>query len=141
MSPAATTCWWPNNESCRLYDGMATLIDFTSRFDHLMLSRSEFTAYGGNRVLNSLDFIAGTAASHVINGGLIYDRAQGNLYYDVDGHSALTQIAHLNPNTNLTITDFSWFKLCGAMVAPWDAALARSRSLSPDIPGGVNRHV
>jgi Ca2+-binding RTX toxin-like protein len=84
---------------------MDNIIDFTVGVDRLVLSRTEFSALA-SRGINATDFIAGTAASHVMSGGLIYDRAQGNLYYDVDGHSVLTQVAHLSINSNLTVADF-----------------------------------
>jgi subtilisin-like proprotein convertase family protein len=90
--------------------GMDNIVDFSVNSDHLMLSRSEFTAFANGRAVNSLDFltVSGTSAStHVMGGGLIYDTAAGNLYYDADGHSALSLIAHLNNNTKLTTADLA----------------------------------
>lgn len=89
-----------------LHSGALDLIvDFLSGTDKFVLSKSEFSAFSAKTV-NATDFlVASTNTGHVAGGGLLFDTANSTLYYDADGHSALTAIAHLNNNAKLGVSD------------------------------------
>lgn len=86
-------------------NGLDLLVDFMAGSDKLVLSKSEFTAFA-SKTVNATDFlVAANNTTHVSGGGLLFDTANSTLYYDVDGHSALTAIAHLNNNARVSVTD------------------------------------
>lgn len=85
-------------------NGFDTIIDFSVGVDKLLLSKSEFSAFSAKGV-DSSAFLFGTSLSHVNGGGLIFDQGNSNLYYDADGHSALTLVAHMSNAAKLTAND------------------------------------
>ena len=91
--------------------GTDNITDFTKVSDHLLLSRSEFAAFANDQMVSAIDFLSVTSgnvsASHVAGGGLVYDTMHNDLYYDADGRSALSLIAHLNNTTKLAASDIT----------------------------------
>lgn len=83
-----------------------TIADFESARDSIQLSASAFAALGGSVAAG--EFIIGTKALQA-NDHLIYDQAEGRLYYDADGQGGNGKrlIAIFDPDTVLTADHFS----------------------------------
>ena len=85
------------------------ITDFTSRVDHIALSRSVFAAFANDPLggLSRSEFVIGTQAT-TANQHIIYNAQTGALYYDADGvgGEAQVQIAMLRDHPHLTLADF-----------------------------------
>jgi subtilisin-like proprotein convertase family protein len=83
-------------------NGFDSIIDFAIGIDKLLLSKTEFSAFA-SKGFDSASFVTGTSSTHVAGGGFV--QAGSDLFYDADGHSALTLIAHLNNAAKLSAND------------------------------------
>ena len=87
-----------------------TLNDFTSGTDRIMIDDNIFTSFSyTGQMVNSgnVVFSLGSTSNHS-DTRIIYDKINGDLYYDGDGNgSSYNQIkfAELTPDTNLEYTD------------------------------------
>jgi Ca2+-binding RTX toxin-like protein len=82
------------------------LIGFSAADDTIVLDRTIFAGIAtGN--LAAAGFFAG-AAAHDASDRIIYNSANGNIYYDADGNGGGAQVlfAHVVPGTALTYADF-----------------------------------
>ncbi len=84
-----------------------TIIGFVSGSDRLQLDDAIFTALGAPGTLNANAFVAGSAAGDS-DDRIIYDSANGQLFYDADGNGAGAAIlfATLSGNPVLVASDF-----------------------------------
>jgi Ca2+-binding RTX toxin-like protein len=80
-----------------------TIRDFSVADDTVWLESSIFTEAGPEGRLKSWHFWTGVAA-HDITDRIIYDSAEGILYYDPDGIGAATQVAITNISTSLKLS-------------------------------------
>jgi Ca2+-binding RTX toxin-like protein len=87
--------------------GADTITDFSVPDDTIMLDAAVFTAFSSNGTLGASMFRAGTAAVDS-NDHIIYNSANGRVFYDADGSGAGAQvlIATVTPGTALTSADF-----------------------------------
>lgn len=84
-----------------------TIRDFSVRNDTVWLDNQAFTALGASGRLKSSAFWTGDDA-HDATDRIVYDRADGVLYYDQDGTGAAAQIAFakLSAGLKMTAADF-----------------------------------
>jgi hypothetical protein len=80
-----------------------TILDFSVANDTFWLNNRVFTGLGREGQLKSSAFWTGTAA-HDSTDRVIYDRANGVLYYDQDGAGAAEQVAVAKLSTGLKMT-------------------------------------
>lgn len=84
-----------------------TIADFTKGQDHILLDNGTFFGVGGKGPLAAANFVVGTPGD--VNDYIIYDQANGDLYFDPDGsgsaHSAV-KFAHVTPGLALSASDF-----------------------------------
>jgi subtilisin-like proprotein convertase family protein len=82
----------------------SAITDFALNVDKILVSAAEF----GGALLDGLqtkDFVYGTGTTHVSGGGFVYDAGTSVLWWDKDGKSALTQLAHVDNHVKLTFND------------------------------------
>ncbi len=80
--------------------------DFAHNVDKICLQKSVFVKIGG--ALSSAEIKVGAKAT-ASNDYIVYNKAAGTLYYDVDGNGikAAVVFAYVDANTALSYTDFS----------------------------------
>ncbi|HEV2747768.1 MAG TPA: pre-peptidase C-terminal domain-containing protein [Allosphingosinicella sp.] len=83
------------------------ILDFVVDDDTIVLDRTVFTAIAGTGGLAPTAFVNGAAAGDG-NDRILYDQANGRLYYDADGSGPAAKIlfAHVDPGLALTAADF-----------------------------------
>lgn len=84
------------------------LLGYSVADDTILLDRDIFTGIGANGPLAASAFVNGTSAGDA-NDRIIYDSANGNIFYDADGNGAGAKIrfAIVADGTALTSADFS----------------------------------
>jgi len=80
-----------------------TIRDFSVRDDTIWMENKVFTALGSAGLLKSSAFWTGTTA-HDATDRIVYDRADGILYYDQDGTGAIEQVAFTKIAAGLRMT-------------------------------------
>jgi serralysin len=83
------------------------ILDFAAADDTIHLDRSIFTGIASNGALSAAAFVNGTAAKDA-NDRIIYNKANGDIYYDADGSGAGGKIlfARVDDGIVLTNADF-----------------------------------
>ncbi|WP_052002868.1 calcium-binding protein [Microvirga sp. BSC39] len=89
----------PNSQA-----GVDTIEDFSVAHDTFWLNNRKFTGLGGDGTLKSSAFWTGTQA-HDATDRVIYDRANGVLYYDQDGTGATEQVMVAKLSTGLRMSN------------------------------------
>jgi Ca2+-binding RTX toxin-like protein len=89
------------------------IMDFSSEFDTIMLSRAVFSGLSANKAITEAQFKAYDGGRMVLDRSdrIVYDRSTGDLYFDADGsgRSAAIKFATVDPYTVLTTADFFVF--------------------------------
>lgn len=81
-----------------------TILDFSVADDTIVLDRSVFTAISANGTLSASAFHTGTNAADA-GDRIIYDKANGNVYYDADGTGAAAKVLFATVDNNLPLSN------------------------------------
>ncbi len=83
-----------------------TITDFTSGQDKLQLSDllGGVTFDPATHILDASNFVVGSAATNA-DQHIIYDQANGKLFYDQDGSGSIAQVEVVGVTSNITITN------------------------------------
>ncbi|NTZ41508.1 calcium-binding protein [Altererythrobacter sp. SALINAS58] len=87
--------------------GVDQILDFSSADDMISLNRAFFDGIAGSGTLTEAAFHLGSSAADA-DDRIIYDQANGRIFYDPDGSGAASQtlFAAVTPGTELTNYDF-----------------------------------
>ncbi|HEV2746308.1 MAG TPA: hypothetical protein VGW34_03295, partial [Allosphingosinicella sp.] len=105
------------------------ITDFNPTDDAILLDRAVYGGIAADGVLPIAAFHAGAAAADASD-RIIYNTANGNIFYDVDGAGGAAQVlfARVTPNTPITRSDFYADTAPPAAAPPPPAAFADART-------------